>query len=279
MSWAFLDDHADENPKLMAVGGEAAWYWACGLCYCRRNPKVPGFIPFQKAFLLYATKNPQTIVKKLVDVGLWLETDGGFQVNDYGKIYRSDADPDEVSRKRAEAGRLGGLAKASKTLAKPRSKVPASEPGKVPEPELAKPAQDSGKILAHVRATHATRPREDPTPTPTERSDNNNQRPDRSERADVDGGGGRIGEISCPSDLKLTDDQRNTLALNLSIPPWAFDVLTTKFVASNQADTSDRRSLVVWRKCLSQAISGWWNNATTRPKKPTTVDSESIEIQ
>lgn len=276
MSWAFLDDHADENPKLMAVGGEAAWYWACGLCYCRRNPKVPGFIPYQKAFLLYATKNPRAIVRKLVDVGLWLEVDGGFQVNDYGKIYRSDADPEEISRKRAEAGRLGGLAKASKTLAKPRSKLPEQLPSKTVATGLAKPEQDSGKTLAHARATRATRPREDPTPTPTERSENNNQRPDRSDPQEP---GGRGGEISCPSDLRLTDDQRNTLALNLSIPPWAFDVLTTKFIANNQADTSDKRTLVVWRKCLSQAISGWWTNAATRPKSPAADEPEVIEIK
>jgi hypothetical protein len=180
MSWAFLDDHADENPKLMAVGGEAAWYWACGLCYCRRNPKVPGFIPYQKAFLLYPTKNPQALVARLVDVHLWAEVDGGFQVNDYGKIYKSEGDAVELATKRAEAGRLGGLAKAGKKLAKQPSKLPDEPPSKEAERSLANEPKDSGKNLAHVSATRATRVREDPTPTPTDLPDTTTQGPDRS---------------------------------------------------------------------------------------------------
>jgi hypothetical protein len=107
--WAFLDDRADEHPKLLAVGGEAAWYWACGLCYCRRNFRVPGFIPKQKALILYPVTNVKDIIAVLVEARLWHEVDGGYEVHEYGKIYGERQVDAELSRKRSEAGRLGGL--------------------------------------------------------------------------------------------------------------------------------------------------------------------------
>lgn len=76
-----------------------------------------------------------------------------------------------------------------------------------------------------------------------------------------------VAAVACPSDLRLTDGQRGTLETGM-IPGWAIDELTTRFVAKYGADPEDRRTLVVWRKCLSMAISSDWGNANKRPKKP-----------
>ncbi len=76
-----------------------------------------------------------------------------------------------------------------------------------------------------------------------------------------------VAVVACPSDLKLAAGQRSTLETAL-IPGWAIDAITTAFIAKCQADPDDTRTLVTWRKCLSIAISGDWNNAAKRPKKP-----------
>lgn len=275
MSWAFLDDHADENPKLMAAGGEAAWYWACGLCYCRRNPKVPGFIPRQKARLLYEVKDVDAVIGRLLEVRLWEEVPGGYQVNDYGKIYKTDTSPEELSTKRAEAGRLGGLAKASKrgrVSSKPASNAANEPPSKEPESDVATEPPESGKTdsknLASAGATRARVTREDPTPTPTFQPDTTTQ--------DLTGQSAGRGDIPCPRDLRLTPDQRATLEV-AGVPPWAIDVLTAQFVASSLVG-SDPRPFNAWLKCLSKAVMGDWNNPNRRPKPESATRPDAYDV-
>jgi hypothetical protein len=72
--------------------------------------------------------------------------------------------------------------------------------------------------------------------------------------------------VACPADLKLTPDQRGTLETSL-IPGWAIDQITFSFIANYQADPEDKRELSIWRKCLSKAIAGTWNDSSRRPKK------------
>jgi len=89
--------------------------------------------------------------------------------------------------------------------------------------------------------------------------------------------GGGSGLVSCPADLSLTEPQIGTLETSL-IPRWAIPILTGRFIANHQANPDDKRDLIVWRKCLSQAISGWWNNSKTRPKKPENdANAETIQ--
>lgn len=112
MSWAFLDDRANENEKLVAVGGAAAWYWACGLMYCRRKEagrRARGerldFIPSNQALVLFPDGRARAHVKALVGARLWLAVDGGYQVNDYAAVYGSDGS--NASRRPAEAQPAG----------------------------------------------------------------------------------------------------------------------------------------------------------------------------
>lgn len=97
MSWAFLDDRANENEKLVAVGSAAAWYWACGLMYCRRKESERrqrgerlDFIPANQALVLFPDSRTRSHVKALVAARLWLAVEGGYQVNDYAAVYGSD---------------------------------------------------------------------------------------------------------------------------------------------------------------------------------------------
>lgn len=72
--------------------------------------------------------------------------------------------------------------------------------------------------------------------------------------------------VPCPENLTLTDAQRRTLETGM-IPGWAIDTLTLGFVSSAVAGT-EVRTVEVWRKCLSRAITGGWNDQTRRPKPP-----------
>lgn len=142
MTWAFLDDHADENDKLLDAGAEAAWYWACGLCFCRRKRISDGVIRSDKALTLYPVKSPRKVVKRLVEVGLWDVVDGGYQIHDYGSVYG-------VSAARSAAGIIGGKRsvesrRASEGTAQPRSK-PKQNFEANPEAKLSEAPKQTGK--------------------------------------------------------------------------------------------------------------------------------------
>lgn len=126
-TWAYLDPKARQRNKLVKIGEGAAWYWACGLMYCRDSDherQRPGFIPDYQAHHLYATKRARAHVKQLVAEGLWLKVEGGYLIDGYGNVYGHEAlDPldalvqelaapvvsaQTVSEARAKAGKLGG---------------------------------------------------------------------------------------------------------------------------------------------------------------------------
>jgi hypothetical protein len=101
MSWAKIDDRANEHPKLLEAGAKAAWLWACGLMYCNRQVKKTGRIPKLAVPILFPGVGlPEA--KRLVDAGLWREDGKDYVVHDYHPW-----NP-ELKEKRAEAGRVGG---------------------------------------------------------------------------------------------------------------------------------------------------------------------------
>jgi hypothetical protein len=84
VTWALLDDHANEHPKVLQVGAEAAWLWVCGLMYCRRNNGSHGVIPAKAVRMLYPfDADPNTLAARLVESGLWHETPSGYQIHEY----------------------------------------------------------------------------------------------------------------------------------------------------------------------------------------------------
>lgn len=85
MSWAKIDDRANEHRKLLDAGAEACWLWTCGLMYANRQPARDGRIPARMLPMLYPFP-PARIPKlsaKLVEVGLWVRTDDGFEIHQF----------------------------------------------------------------------------------------------------------------------------------------------------------------------------------------------------
>lgn len=115
MSWVLLDDNFPTHPKAVQAGPVAAYLFVCGLCYCRKH-HTDGFIPEKAVASLGASTNPRRLVDILVRAVLWERNAGGYRVHDYQQMYSDDAEKarqDEKRQKRQDAGRKGGLAKAS----------------------------------------------------------------------------------------------------------------------------------------------------------------------
>jgi hypothetical protein len=125
MSWAKVDDHANEFHKQLAAGPEACWFWVCGLMYANRQRERDGFIPEGVISMLYPVKSPKRLAKKLVEVGLWDEAHGGYQIHNY---HGWNPTPEQV-----EAERAAGRERAAKSYAKKHPKKPESSPEEKPK--------------------------------------------------------------------------------------------------------------------------------------------------
>lgn len=85
MPWLKIDDRVRTHPKIVAAGPDAAWFWFCGICYCREH-LTDGFIP--KGMLASLCPGvgmtvARRLVHALVAKKLWHETEGGYQVHDF----------------------------------------------------------------------------------------------------------------------------------------------------------------------------------------------------
>lgn len=108
MTWVKIDDQFPDHPKVLAAGPAAAWLYVCGLCYASRY-LTDGFVPAGVVSRLSDLKRADDVATRLVDAGLWEAADGGYRIHDYLDYQRSASEVDEVSAKRAEAGRRGGM--------------------------------------------------------------------------------------------------------------------------------------------------------------------------
>jgi hypothetical protein len=104
VSWARLDDRANEHVKLLAAGAQACWLWSCGLMYANRQKARDGFVPEAMVPGLYVplAKDAKRLAAKLVDVGLWEKVKGGFQIHDYHAI-NSTAAQHEAKKEKGRA--------------------------------------------------------------------------------------------------------------------------------------------------------------------------------
>jgi 5-methylcytosine-specific restriction endonuclease McrA len=105
MSWAKVDDRANEHTKQLDAGPEACWFWVCGLMFVNRNPKRNGVIPDKALAMLYPVKSPKKLADKLVEVGLWERIDGGYRIHDFEEWNETAEERDErlgiAARRRA----------------------------------------------------------------------------------------------------------------------------------------------------------------------------------
>ena len=85
MAWVRLDDSYGRNPKVLAAGPLCRDLYILALCWCN-NQLSDGYIPSS----IICTLSPGLraagrIASRLVELGLWEQVPGGYQVHDYAE--------------------------------------------------------------------------------------------------------------------------------------------------------------------------------------------------
>ena len=98
MAWFKVDDHLYSHPKWLSLpkGSRALWVTAGSWC---SGQLLDGFIPAAVLPTLDGTRRDAT---ELVKVGLWIETDGGWEFHDWGEYQPTKASVIERRKKSAE---------------------------------------------------------------------------------------------------------------------------------------------------------------------------------
>lgn len=108
MGWGKFDDAYPHHPKMLAAGADGLALDVAAVCYSNRYG-TDGFIPEAMLPALFPPlKSPAKVARKLVDVGRWELTDGGWLIHDFGDYNPTAAEVEERRQKRAAAGRKGG---------------------------------------------------------------------------------------------------------------------------------------------------------------------------
>jgi hypothetical protein len=99
MPWLKIDDRVRTHPKTVKAGPAAAWFWFCGICYCREH-LTDGFIgDGMISSLAPGVTSGKKLAEKLVAARLWHRVEGGYQVHDFLEWNPTRA---SVLKKRAE---------------------------------------------------------------------------------------------------------------------------------------------------------------------------------
>lgn len=161
MAWARISDDFHDHPKVAELtvdleGLAALGLWTLALTWVRADRRRNGEIPTGIALRL-AASNGKQLASRLVEANLWDEIPGGYRFHDFDQVYS----PGDLSAKRAEAGRRGGIASGK------------SRSGSNPEAnskQLASEHEAKGLEASHARAgatTHYPEGSNEPSNPPT----------------------------------------------------------------------------------------------------------------
>jgi len=102
VSWVFLDDKFHSNRKILRVGNAGAGVYARSLSYCGDH-LTDGFV--DEAWVRQAC-TPK-LRDKLVAEGLWVKTQGGYEIPDYLTLNPSKESVISKRSARSKAGKIG----------------------------------------------------------------------------------------------------------------------------------------------------------------------------
>lgn len=158
MSWIKLDDQWMDHPKIITAGRDARDMWLASITWCGKH-LTDGYFPSNLLPSLAVSAgvdvaNCQVFARTLVDVCLWEETENGYFIHDYLEYNPSREQALATKEARKEAGRAGGIAKASKSPSKPLAKEkqnPAPSPSPSPNQDNLNNIDDAAKPARHSR--------------------------------------------------------------------------------------------------------------------------------
>lgn len=140
--YARFDIGMDEHPKVLSLSDAAFRALIESTMYCRRQ-LTDGFLDARVTHRKWGADVVAELTSNDSVRPSWVKVDGGYQIHDFAEHQTTTAD---IQAKR-DAGRAGGLAKASRTVA------PASEP-LAPATEVLK--QNAGISLAKTETETET---------------------------------------------------------------------------------------------------------------------------
>lgn len=118
MAWVRIDDQVPRNTKCLKAGPAACWLWVCAIAHCQ-SQLTEGFVSVEALPMIgvKGASRAEKLAQVLVGAGLFDRVDGGYLVHDYLEFNGTKDDAlarkAKLSAARAEAGRLGGLAKVA----------------------------------------------------------------------------------------------------------------------------------------------------------------------
>ncbi|MBP6833050.1 MAG: hypothetical protein KA978_19840, partial [Deltaproteobacteria bacterium] len=131
MNWAKIDDGFYDHPKVLVAGEEAANLYLRGLVWCCKH-LTDGAIPREALRTLTGRRDAAALAVKLVASGLWEAREGGWAVHDFLDHNPTAAEVkarrSELSAKRAEAGKRGGIRSGQVRGGEANAKQTASKP-------------------------------------------------------------------------------------------------------------------------------------------------------
>lgn len=125
MAWVKLDDGFFRNSKARAAGMNGRSLYLAALCHCAAA-LTDGHITKADLRVIAAEADvlrPKNVVRTLVELGLWHETEDGWQVNDYNVYQRSAQtvrrERDEARKRAAQSAERARRARDSSAEAAP----------------------------------------------------------------------------------------------------------------------------------------------------------------
>jgi len=115
MAWVRIDDSYGRNPKILSAGPLCRDLYILALCWCN-NQLSDGYIPSS----IICTLSPGLraagrVAARLVELGLWEQVDGGYQVHDYAEY--------QPTRAQVMAQREAGAARQRRSQLRRQSHV------------------------------------------------------------------------------------------------------------------------------------------------------------
>lgn len=235
MAWVKMDDQFFRHPKVLAAGRDARDLYLVGLCYCAQG-LTDGFIPSQAVRVLAAEAEIDTgpaSAARLVDVGLWEPTDGGYAIHDYHEYQPSKERVLATREARAEAGSRGGKQKASNLLEQNASKTLANSkqksapyPSRTPTPSR---KEEIPEDLANTGVSEPLPLANAPTPAPKGRAK---------------------GATPAPDIFPISDEMRDWADENA--PGVDVDTQTERFLNRNRAEGKVYKDwLAAWKNWIT----------------------------
>jgi hypothetical protein len=140
--WLKLDAAFYGHPKVVLAGRDARDIFGASLCWSAFYT-TDGFLPAWCLARLAADAaggdgssiDAPAAAQRLVAVGLWEKTPGGYQIHDYLKHQTARARIKAIAKKRAQAGAIGGVAERKQN----GSKTEANEEATVEQPSNTSP--------------------------------------------------------------------------------------------------------------------------------------------